>query len=144
MDGFIMDENMYRQIILEHFKYPKNKIINQLEGYESLEGLNPSCGDKVTIFVKIENDIVIDIKFSGSGCSICCASASIMTEELLNLKTVKVIEKVDMFSLMVTKKENIEAFEEAQAFLGISSFPARFKCAFLSWDTMKKIIEGAK
>ncbi len=144
MDGFLMDESMYRQIILEHFKYPKNKVPAPIEGYETLEGFNPSCGDKVTIFVKVENNKISDIKFSGSGCSICCASASIMTEELVNLEVEKAIKKIDMFRLMVTKKENIENFEEAQAFVGVFAFPARFKCAFLSWDTLKKIIQGAK
>ena len=141
MDGYLMDESMFRQVIMDHYNYPQNKVEEEVDGYLRLEGINPSCGDQLTIFLKIENSKIEDIKFLGSGCSICCASASVMTQEIQSLIISEAIEKIDLFKNMVTNKEGAEKFEDAQAFLGVYKFPARFKCAFLSWDTARKILE---
>ena len=143
MDGFLMSEDMFRQVIMDHYKYPNNKVVESPgDDYIALEGINPSCGDQLTIYVKIENNILVDIKFLGNGCSICCASASIMTEELKDKKADDANVKIEEFKDMVKDKKDPQKFEDAQAFLGVSSFPARFKCAFLAWDTIDKIIKG--
>ena len=141
MDGFLMDESMFRQVIMDHYNYPQNKVAEELDGYIKLEGINPSCGDQLTIFMQVENGKIKDIKFLGSGCSICCASASVMTQEINEMIIEEAIIKIDAFKNMVTNKEGAEQFEDAQAFLGVYKFPARFKCAFLSWDTARKILE---
>jgi len=137
-----MNESMYRQIIMDHYKNPMNKKEEELEGYESKEALNPSCGDKVTIYVLEENGIIKDIKWDGSGCSICCASSSVMTQELKGLTKEELIDKVIKFEKMVHDGEIDDVFEDAQAFSGVSKFPMRFKCAFISWDQASKIIKG--
>ena len=95
MDGFLMDESMFRQVIMDHYNYPQNKVEEEVDGYLRLEGINPSCGDQLTIFLKIENSKIEDIKFLGSGCSICCASASVMTQEIQSLIISEAIEKIE-------------------------------------------------
>lgn len=143
MDGFLMSEDMFRQVIMDHYKYPNNKVVESPgNDYISLEGINPSCGDQVIIYVKIINNKIDDIKFQGTGCSICCASSSVMTNELVDINLDEAHNKVLMFKEMVKDKKHAQEFEDAQAFLGVSSFPARFKCAFLGWETLDKIIRG--
>ncbi|MGL5020650.1 MAG: Fe-S cluster assembly sulfur transfer protein SufU [Mycoplasmatales bacterium] len=143
MDGFLMNGDMFRQVIMDHYKYPNNKVVEHPgDEYVALDGINPSCGDQLTIFVKFNDDIIVDIKFLGNGCSICCASASIMTDELKNKKSNAAHIKIGQFKEMVKDQKYPQNFEDAQAFIGVSSFPARFKCAFLSWDTIDKIIKG--
>lgn len=140
----MVGKDLYRQVIMDHFKNPCNKVEEDQEGYISRPALNPSCGDQVVIYIKFdENDIVEDLKFQGTGCSICCASASVMTNELMGLSKDEVVAKVDKFYGIIkdADEEFLEEFEDGQAFTGIKDFPARFKCAFLSWDTVKKIIE---
>ena len=139
-----MNESMYRQIIMDHYKNPVNKTEIALEGYVEKEALNPSCGDRVTIYLLIEDDIVKDIKWNGSGCSICCASSSVMTQELKGLPIQEAIKKVELFEKMIHDGEINEVFEDAQAFSGVSKFPMRFKCAFISWDQASQIIKGEK
>ncbi len=139
----MISQELYRQVIMDHYKNPYNKVDNDVDGYLKREALNPSCGDHITVYVKYEDDVVIDIKFKGTGCSICCASASVMTNELMNLSKSEVIAKVEKFNNIIhnADESNLSDFEDAQAFVGIKSFPARFKCAYLSWDTLKKLIE---
>lgn len=145
MDGHLMNEELYRQVIMEHYKYPNNKVSAVLEAdYLSMPGVNPSCGDEVVIYAKIIDNILVDIKFSGSGCSICCASSSIMTEELKNKDLEMAVSQIEKFKEMVKNKKEPQAFEDAQALMGVSSFPARFKCAFLGWDTLNNIIKEKK
>ncbi len=139
-----MTNDIYRQVIMDHYKNPQNKISSPLNDsdYIKREALNPSCGDMVTIYVKFINEQIIDIKFQGEGCSICCASASVMTNELNNLSKVVGLEKINQFANII--KDGVVDkeydFEDGEAFVGVSKFPARFKCAYLSWDTVGKII----
>ena len=145
MDEMMTDkEALYRAVLMDHYKNPKNKIIeSNTEGYEVREGLNPSCGDEVTVFLKWDGDILEDIKFSGSGCSICMASASVMTNELSGLTKNEVIKKISKFFSIIKEgvEENVDEFEDGQVFSGVSKFPPRIKCAFLSWEIVMKIIE---
>jgi nitrogen fixation NifU-like protein len=143
MDGFLMTEDMYRQVIMDHYKYPNNKVdTTPGDDYIMMEGINPSCGDQVTIYAKFEADKLVDIKFSGSGCSICCASTSMMTDELKDLSKDQVSLKVEAFKAMVKDKKEPQNFMDAQSLQGVFAFPARFKCAFLGWETVDKIIKG--
>lgn len=82
-------ENLYRQVIMDHYKNPRNKgLIENDESYKTLHLNNPSCGDDINIQVKIENGHLCDIRHQGVGCSICCSSASVMSETL-KIKTLK-------------------------------------------------------
>lgn len=138
-----MNNDTYRQVILDHYKYPHNKIIKEPEGYLKREGVNPACGDHVTIFLKFDDEQIVDIKFIGEGCSICCASASVMTLELNKLTKNEILIKIEKFEEIIKNADesNFNDFEDGQAFVGISSYPARFTCAHISWETVRKLIE---
>ncbi len=141
-----MDQNLFRQVIMEHNNKPKNKV-NEVPGedYKVKEALNPSCGDMVVIYVKFEDDKIVDVKFKGEGCHICCASASIMTQELIGLSKEEVLNKVDMFDLLLKDQEfEDDLFEDAIVLSALSKSPARYKCAHLSWDTISKIVKEEK
>ncbi len=139
----MISQELYRQVIMDHYKNPFNKVEGDVDGYLKREALNPSCGDHITVYVDYDGQRINDIKFQGTGCSICCASASVMTNELNGLTKEQIIEKVEKFNQIIhnADESSLEMFEDAQAFVGIKSFPARFKCAYLSWDTLRKLIE---
>ncbi len=139
----MISQDLYRQVIMDHYKNPFNKVESDVEGYLTREALNPSCGDHITVYVDYDGERIKDIKFKGTGCSICCASASVMTNELMGLTKEEIIYKVEKFNEIIhnADESSLDLFEDAQAFVGIKSFPARFKCAYLSWDTLKKLIE---
>ncbi|MEM0163966.1 MAG: SUF system NifU family Fe-S cluster assembly protein [Thermoplasmata archaeon] len=120
-----MDENLYLDFILEHYKNPRN--FGTIEHAQVDEkGSNSSCGDEIELFLKINNNVVEDVKFYGKGCAISQASASILTE-LIKGKT---IEELNNFKSEDLLKE-----------LGITLTPVRLKCALLSYEVLKRGIE---
>jgi SUF system NifU family Fe-S assembly protein len=138
--------DLYRQVIMEHYKSPRNKGLKEDEGYVNLRLKNPSCGDDVTIQAKIENDLITGIRHEGTGCSICCSSASVMSE-VLKGKTVKEAEAIinDYYNLI--KGEEVldeDSLDEAIAYRGVANFPARVKCATLAWRALGAILQGQK
>ena len=136
-------KNLYKQVILDHSKYPRNN--GEIENCYKLEMLNPSCGDKITVSVKLVDDIIDDIKFTGTGCSISLASASMLTEELKGLSVQKANEKIHDFLNMIMGTEfNEENLEDSIALQNISQLPARVKCATLAWKITEKILEDNK
>ena len=136
-------KNLYKQVILDHSKHPRNN--GDIENSYKLEMLNPSCGDKITVSVKLVDDIIDDIKFSGTGCSISLASASMLTEELKGLSAQKANEKIHDFLNMIMGTEfNEENLEDSIALQNISQLPARVKCATLAWKITEKILEDNK
>lgn len=138
-------DELTRQIIMDHYKHPQNRCEDKPEGYEERRGLNPSCGDDVTVFMLMEDNVVKDLQFKGDGCSICCASASIMTNEFVGLTLEQIETKFNNFTAMVSGHEyDEEQFEDAICFTGIKDYPARFKCAVISWDTAYNLIKGDK
>ena len=136
-------KNLYKQVILDHSKHPRNN--GDIENSYKLEMLNPSCGDKITVSVKLVDDIIDDIKFSGIGCSISMVSASMLTEELKGLSVQKANEKIHDFLNMIMGTEfNEENLEDSIALQNISQLPARVKCATLAWKITEKILEDNK
>ena len=136
-------KNLYKQVILDHSKHPRNN--GKIENCYKLEMLNPSCGDKITVSVKLVDDIIDDIKFLGTGCSISMASASMLTEELKGLSVQKANEKIHDFLNMIMGTEfNEENLEDSIALQNISQLPARVKCATLAWKITEKILEDSK
>lgn len=138
---------LYRQVILEHYQNPRNKISkDNKKEYLKKRGYNPSCGDEVVIFLELKNNKIKDIKQYCSGCSICCASTSILTEELKGLMIPLAEEKISEF-LKLIKGENYneELIKgDALALKGVKDFPARINCASLSWLTCLDILKGEK
>ena len=130
---------LYQEVILDHNKNPRN--YHDLENANrEADGRNPLCGDHYKIYLIVEDDIVKDIAFEGSGCAISKASASIMSQEMKG-KTVAEVEKIfQIFHKVVTGEADamdyMEELGKLAAFAGVAEFPVRVKCATLAWHAM--------
>jgi nitrogen fixation NifU-like protein len=147
MDGSLQE--LYQEIILEHNRSPRNKRKLPVPA-KFARGNNPSCGDDVTVFAEIENDIIKDIAFYGEGCAISQASASLMTELLMGKgkrEAVEIIENVCSAlsepgkSRESEKNPPLDSYGEVAALAGVKNFPMRIKCATLAWHAAKEAIE---
>ncbi len=136
--------NLYRQIIMDHYKNPRNKGLVDDSTYKSEHIKNPSCGDDVTIQSKVKDGVVHDIRHDGSGCSICCSSASVLSETIKGKTTEEAQHITSQYINMITNQPYDESteLEDAWAYQGIKDFPARTKCATIAWKafeiTLKK------
>lgn len=137
-------QDLYQELILDHGRRPRN--FRRLEGASrTAEGYNPLCGDKVKVFVKMDDDIVKDISFEGAGCAISTASASIMTETLKGKTRAEAEELFQTFHDLVTGRQaQLDAPElgKLAVFSGVSEFPIRVKCATLAWHTLRAALNG--
>ncbi|MFY9573317.1 MAG: SUF system NifU family Fe-S cluster assembly protein [Blastocatellia bacterium] len=137
-------QDLYQELILDHGRRPRN--FRRLEDVSlSAEGYNPLCGDKVKIYVKMDDDILKDISFEGAGCAISTASASIMTETLKGKTRAEAEKLFQTFHDLVTGREaHLDAPElgKLAVFSGVSEFPIRVKCATLSWHTLRAALNG--
>jgi nitrogen fixation NifU-like protein len=107
------------------------------------DGYNPLCGDKLKLFVKIENDIVVDVSFVGSGCAISTASASLMTESLKGKSRPEALKLLEKFhELLTTDTAVSKDLGKLVVFCGVRDYPARVKCATLAWHTLKSALNG--
>ena len=137
-------ESLYRQVIMDHYKNPRNKGLKDDESYVTAHIKNPSCGDDITIQSKIENGKIVDCRHQGTGCSICCSSASVLSEVVMDKTVEEAMEVCDTYLNMITNKkydENVD-LEEAQVYEGVKKYPARVKCASIAWRAFKETIEG--
>jgi nitrogen fixation NifU-like protein len=131
---------LYQEVILDHHKKPRN--FRMPEGAnKKAEGFNPLCGDKISLYLRIENGIVRDAGFVGSGCAISTASASMMTESLKGKTEAEVEALFERFHDLVTGKTPPEAetagLGKLAVFAGVRDYPVRVKCATLCWHTMR-------
>lgn len=130
---------LYQQVILDHNKSPRN--FKKLETANHFaEGYNPLCGDRIDVYVKLEDDKIEDISFMGSGCAISKASASLMSA-MVKGKTIKEAEKIfEKFHHLITGKMdeqiNTDEIGKLAVFAGVREFPSRVKCASLAWHTL--------
>jgi len=137
---------LYQEQILDHTKRPRNK--REISGARSAEGYNPLCGDRATVYVSLDGDVVKDVSFVGQGCSISTASASMMTEALKGKTKAEVDALFERFHALVTappdKAEQNAAPElgKLAVFAGVCEFPARVKCASLSWHALRSALKG--
>lgn len=136
-------ENLYRQVIMEHYKYPQNKGLISDENYLLIHFKNPSCGDDVKMQLLIEDGVVKDIRHEGIGCSICCSSASVASVTLkgktINEALAIIHEFYEMIKGLDYNKEILSG--DAQAYVGVSKFPARIRCATLAWNALEQGIK---
>lgn len=134
---------LYQETILGHYKKPRN-FGKLAPPSRHREGYNPLCGDRVTVYLHIKDDVVNDIRFEGSGCAISTASASMMTEALKGKTVAEAEEIFKHFHELVTGKEagDDEKFGKLAVFAGVREFPARVKCATLAWHTFHAALEG--
>ena len=133
-------ESLYQEIILDHYKRPKNKVLQDKYSVE-VHHNNPSCGDEITLRVQVENHIIKQLTWDGVGCSISQASSSVMSELTQGVPIEKALELEVSFLELMQGKGQVEADEEeledAVAFSGVARYPARVKCALLSWMALK-------
>jgi SUF system NifU family Fe-S assembly protein len=137
-------QNLYRQVIMDHYKNPRNKGLVNDETYKTVHIKNPSCGDDITIQSKVENGLVKDVRHEGTGCSICCSSASVLSETVTGKKIEDAKEITETYINMLTNKEydeNVD-LEEAVVYGGVKQFPARIKCASIAWKAFEGTLES--
>lgn len=132
-------DNLYKEIILEHYKKPRNYGILS-PATLSREGLNPSCGDELEIFLNIEDDIITDVSFQGEGCAISKASTSLMTVAIKGKKIEQALKLTEQFKEMIRGNEVAEELGDLSVLQGVAKLPARVKCATLSWITLEQAL----
>ncbi len=134
---------LYQEVILDHNKRPRN--FKSLErANRRAEGYNPLCGDRLTVYLEMDGDLIKDASFVGSGCAISKASASLMTDTLKG-KTIPEMERIfEQFHRMVTsstdRPADVEGLGKLAVFAGVREFPVRVKCASLAWHTARAAV----
>ena len=150
-------EDLYREIVLDHYKTPRNRGELEIPPAVRVEGLNPLCGDEVVIYAIVDGDTLTDIKIGGQGCSISQSSASMMSAAVKGKKLSEIAELTHAFKGMLNvgdhghdNDEDVEPHEhpevnmgELEALKGVMKFPSRIKCATLSWNTLSQAIDEA-
>jgi len=136
-------DDLYRRVIMDHYQRPRNRgEIN--DGAITIELNNPTCGDRISLQMRVENGVIEEAKFLGEGCSISLASASMMTESVKGLQVDKALHLGDLFSRMMLGEEiDTDDFplEDIESLAGVAKFPARIKCATLAWKALEKGIK---
>ena len=139
---------LYQEVILDHSKRPRN-FHGMPEANRRAVGHNPLCGDRATVYLLVEGDVVKDVSFEGAGCSISTASASMMTDALRGKTVAEAGALFERFHELVTADPSKAQAASAElgklaVFAGVHEFPMRVKCASLAWHTMKAALEGGE
>jgi nitrogen fixation NifU-like protein len=141
-------EQMYQEVILDHYKHPHHRGLREPYNGESHQ-VNPTCGDEVTLRVALADDgeTVADISYDGQGCSISQASTSVLADQVIGQSVGDALKTVAAFTEMVSSRGNVEGDEDVLgdgiAFAGVAKYPARVKCALLGWMAFKAALAGA-
>jgi nitrogen fixation protein NifU and related proteins len=138
-----MLEELYQEIILDHYRRPRNK--GQVSPADiSAHDSNPLCGDEIDVTAKLVGDKIVDLKFDGKGCSICTASASIMTQKLVGKTVPEAGQLIASFLKMMRSETPFGGKEmgDLKALEGVLKFPVRVKCATLAWNTALEGLHG--
>ncbi|WP_077214538.1 Fe-S cluster assembly sulfur transfer protein SufU [Bacillus dakarensis] len=132
-------DTLYRQVIMDHYKKPRNKGVLEDDSL-TINMNNPTCGDRIQLSLKVEDGKVVDAKFEGEGCSISMSSASMMTQAIKGQNIEDALKLSKIFSDMMQGKDYDEDLDlgDIEALQGVSKFPARIKCATLAWKAMEK------
>ena len=151
-------EELYREIILDHYRSPRNRGELTDEAALRAEGFNPLCGDEILVTLLVDDDVVTDIKISGQGCSISQSSASLMSAAVKGKSVADVRKTIDTFKTLMTVHEaqledsgdvtepepvDLRALGELAALQGVVKFPMRIKCATLGWNTLTQALDDA-
>jgi nitrogen fixation NifU-like protein len=136
--------DLYQQVILDHSKSPRNFRVLP-PPVATAQGRNPICGDNYTVFLKLNGDVIEDVGFQGSGCAISKASASVMTDAVKGKSREEARRLFEKFhEVIMTGRMEVDGAGKLAAFAGVHKFPARVKCAILSWHALKAALEGTK
>ena len=133
-------DQLYRTVIMDHYKNPRNKGSLE-ENSVTIDMNNPTCGDRIHLTLKLADGVVEDAKFDGEGCSISMSSASMMTQIVKGKSLDDALELAGIFSkIMLGEEYDEEKFDlgDVAALQGVAKFPARIKCATLAWKAMEK------
>ena len=136
-------QDLYREVILDHNRHPRN--FGPLDNADRVvKGVNPLCGDKITLYLKLDGDRIADIHFEGTGCAISVASSSLMTERVKGSKIESTLDLFDQVHEMLTNSasEPGEEMEKLAALAGVREYPSRVKCASLAWHALKEALTG--
>ncbi len=133
---------LYQEIIIDHNRNPRNHR-EMLNATSQARGFNPLCGDKLTVYVQVANNIVQDISFVGCGCAISQASASLMTDAMMGKTVSEAHQLFERFHTMLTSDEEIPelSLDKLTVLAGVRAFPARVKCATLAWHTFEAAVK---
>ena len=137
---------LYQEVLLDHAKKPRN-FHTMPDSVRAADGHNPLCGDRLRVFVKVENGVIQDLSFTGSGCAISTASASMMTEALKGKSLSEAQALFNSFHDLLTTGNHADRDEELlgklAVFGGVREFPVRVKCATLAWHTLQAALQGS-
>ena len=141
-------EDLYREIILDHYRSPRNRGELATPPAHKVEGFNPLCGDEVTVYLDVEDGVLKDIKMTGHGCSISQSSSSLMSAAVKGKSLDDVQETITTFKELMTASgasadeetgaKNLRSLGELAALAGVVKFPVRIKCATLAWNTLQQ------
>ena len=139
-------QELYQEVVLDHNRRPRNfKRPDHVN--RTAEGFNPLCGDQVNVYLNVEDDVITDVGFEGQGCAISRASTSMMTESIKGKTTTEAGEIFSAFRAMVTGAatggSNGEILGDLGVLHGVSQYPARIKCATLSWHALQAALDGS-
>lgn len=135
-------DSMYQEVILDHYKHPHGRGLR--DGDAEVHHVNPTCGDEITLRVKLDGSKIVDVSYEGQGCSISQASASVLNDLVVGRELEDALKVQEVFLGLMQSKGKVEpddameeVLEDAVAFAGVSKYPARVKCALLSWMAWK-------
>lgn len=136
-------DDLYRRVIMDHYKTPRNKGKFD-DGAVTIDMNNPTCGDRISLQLQIEDGVVKNAKHTGEGCSISISSASMMTDAIKGKTLEEALALAENFSGLM-KGDPVEfEYEDIEALSGVNKFPARIKCATLAWNALRKGIDSTQ
>lgn len=139
-------DSLYQEIILDHYKHPHGRGLREPYQAEA-HHVNPTCGDEITVRVRLDDGGVADVSYEGMGCSISQASASVLHDLVTGRPLADALHRHEAFSELMTGRGQVqpdeELLEDAVAFAGVARYPARVKCALLSWMAFKDAVARA-
>jgi nitrogen fixation NifU-like protein len=142
-----LSDELYRETILDHYHKPRNQGILD-NATVKVEGVNPMCGDEVTLYLNVNDNEIQDIKLDAHGCSINMASGSMMSEAVKGQSLTEANEVIEIFKkMMLNKSEQVllpEELEDLEALEGVKKYPVRIKCALLPWNTLLEAIQSVQ
>ena len=134
--------DLYQEVVFDHNRNPRNFRVME-DATRKIEGFNPLCGDRITLYVKLDGDVIEDVSFQGSGCAISTASASLLTEIVKGQTESQAHDLFKLFHRITTgqsEEANLEALGKLAVLAGVRAYPARVKCATLAWHSLEAVL----
>ena len=145
MKSLLNQPMVLREIIMDHYAYPRNHQLSDAEGYVSKHMASASCIDDIQVHAKVKDDVIEDIRFDGVACTIATASTSIMSELLMGKKVAEAREIIANYYAMIDEKPyDEELLQEAIAFHNVGKQANRIKCATIGWRGLEAILDGSE